>query len=53
MTLLWFVIWLISDLVGDRESLLFDPLNVWAWTLLGAVALDLSGTHARRPAKQR
>jgi hypothetical protein len=46
MTLLWFVIWLISDLIGSREPLLFDPVNVWAGTLLAAVALDLASIHA-------
>jgi hypothetical protein len=29
MTLIWFVAW-IYDLVGDRESLTFDPVNWWA-----------------------
>ena len=48
MTLLWFVIWLISNLVGDREPLLFDPVNWWTGTLLLALALDLSGVHAAR-----
>ena len=48
MTLLWFVIWFISDHIGDREALVFAPADVWAWTLLGAVALDLSSSHARR-----
>ena len=47
MTILWFVIWFISDHIGDREPLLFDPVNVWAWTLLGAIALDLGGGFAR------
>ena len=42
MTLLWFVIWLISDLVGDNEALTFDPVNGWAATLILAAALDLS-----------
>jgi hypothetical protein len=27
MTLLWFVIWFISDRIGDREPLTFDPLT--------------------------
>ncbi len=53
MTLLWFVVWLISDNVGGRAPLLFDPVNTWAWTLIGAIALDLSGGHARRGAKTR
>ena len=46
MTLIWFVIWLICDLVGDDEVLTFDPVNVWAGTLLLAIALDLSRQHA-------
>ena len=46
VTLLWFVIWLICDLVGDREPLLFDPVNIWTGTLLAAVALDLARGHA-------
>ena len=45
MTILWFVVWLVFNLVGDRESLEFDPVNWWAGTLLAAVALDLSKTH--------
>lgn len=47
MTILWFVIWFIWDRVGDREPLLFDPVNIWAATLLAAVALDLGGIHGR------
>jgi hypothetical protein len=46
VTLLWFVIWLICDLIGAREPLLFDPVNIWAGTLLAAVALDLARSHA-------
>ena len=42
MTILWFVVWLISNLIGEREPLLFDPLNWWAGTLLAAIALDLN-----------
>ena len=48
MTLLWFVIWFICDLIGDREVLTFDPVNWWAGTLLLAVAVDLSARHARK-----
>jgi hypothetical protein len=29
MTIVWFVIWLVADLIGDREPLRFDPLNWW------------------------
>ena len=46
MTLIWFVVWLISDLVGDEESLTFDPVNWWAGTLLLGIALDLCPQHA-------
>lgn len=47
MTLLWFVVWLISDVIGGKESLLFDPVNGWTATLILAVGLDLSAAHAR------
>ena len=46
MTLLWFFIWLVCNLVGDKEVLTFDPVNWWAGTLLFAVAVDLAGIHA-------
>jgi hypothetical protein len=46
VTLVWFVVWLIWNLVGDRESLTFDPVNWWAGTLILAVALDLGRQHA-------
>jgi hypothetical protein len=42
MTLLWFVIWFVADLVGDSEALTLDPVNAWAATLILVVALDLS-----------
>ena len=45
MTLLWFIIWLVSNLIGDSESLTFDPVNWWAGTLLFTLALDLSRQH--------
>lgn len=47
MTLIWFAVWLAYNLVGDEEPLVFDPVNVWAGTLLLAIAVDLSGIHAR------
>ena len=47
MTLLWFVVWLISNVFGDHEPLLFDPVNWWTGTLLGAIAIDLSRQHAK------
>jgi hypothetical protein len=46
MTLLWFVIWLISDHTGSRAPLRLDPVNVWTTTFLLAVALDLARAHA-------
>jgi len=46
VTLVWFVVWLVSDLVGDRESLTFAPVNWWAGTLLLCLALDLARQHA-------
>jgi hypothetical protein len=41
MTLIWFVIWFVADRIGDREALLFDPVNVWTGTFLLALALDV------------
>ena len=50
MTIGWFIVWFVSDRVGDRESLVFDPPNVWTATFLLAVALDLARpTIARKP----
>jgi hypothetical protein len=48
VTLVWFVIWLICNLIGDNEGLTFDPVNWWAGTLLLAIAIDLGAAHARR-----
>ena len=42
MTVIWFVIWLIANNIGDHEPLTFDPLNVWAATLILAIALDIN-----------
>ena len=42
MTLVWFVIWLIANIVGDNEPLELDPVNVWAGSLILAIALDLN-----------
>jgi hypothetical protein len=36
VTLLWFVIWLIWNTIGDNEPLTFDPVNFWAGSLLFA-----------------
>ena len=46
MTLLWFLIWLVANIVGDNEPLLFAPVNWWAGTLILAIALDLGRQHA-------
>jgi hypothetical protein len=46
LTILWFVVWLVSDLVGARAPLRFDPVNVWAGTLILAAALDLNRSVA-------
>lgn len=46
MTLLWFVIWLIANTIGDSEPLTADPVNVWTGTLILAAALDLARQHA-------
>jgi hypothetical protein len=52
MTIVWFVVWLIADLVGDTESLHFDPVNFWAGSLILAAALDLNRSLATsRPPK--
>jgi hypothetical protein len=47
MTFVWFVIWLIANNVGGNEPLTGSPVNAWLATLILAVALDLSASHAR------
>lgn len=42
MTFVWLVVWLVADLIGDKEPLLFDPVNWWAGTLILAVAVDIN-----------
>ncbi len=46
MTLVWFIVWLISNVIGDHETLSVDPVNWWTGALLLAVALDLGRQHA-------
>ena len=46
MTILWFFVWFVCNLVGDKEVITFDPVNWWAGTLLLAIALDLGRQHA-------
>jgi hypothetical protein len=54
MTLIWFVVWLIANVIGDHEELSAAPVNWWTGTLLLAVALDLARQHApARPARSR
>lgn len=53
MTIIWFIVWLIANNVGGHEPLLLNPVNAWAATLLLAIALDLSGSHARGTQKSR
>lgn len=48
MTILWFLIWLIANLIGGNEPLLLDPVNAWAATLILAIGLDLGAAHAVR-----
>jgi hypothetical protein len=48
MTLIWFVVWLIANNIGDNEPLLFDPVNWWTGTLILVIALDLSRQHVPR-----
>jgi hypothetical protein len=42
MTILWFAVWLVADVIGDHEPLVFDPVNWWAGTLILAVAIDIN-----------
>jgi hypothetical protein len=53
MTLLWFIVWLIANVIGDNEPLVFDPVNWWAGTLILAAALDLARQHAPERASSR
>jgi hypothetical protein len=46
MTLLWFVVWLIWDIVGDNEPLTADPVNFWTGSLIFCAAVDLARQHA-------
>jgi hypothetical protein len=52
LTLVWFVIWLVANNLGDSEPLIFDPVNWWAGTLILVAALDLSRQHVPVPAKR-
>jgi hypothetical protein len=47
MTLIWLIVWFIANQIGGHEPLMLDPVNAWTATLILAIALDLSATHAR------
>ncbi|WP_217914870.1 hypothetical protein [Miltoncostaea marina] len=51
MTIIWLIVWFVADRIGDREPLLFDPVNVWTGLLLAAIALDLGAAHATSSAR--
>jgi hypothetical protein len=53
VTLVWFVIWLIANNIGDHEVLTTRPVNWWTGTLLLTIALDLSRQHAERRKHRR
>jgi hypothetical protein len=42
MTIVWFIVWLIANNIGDAEPLRFAPVNWWAGTLLLVIALDIN-----------
>jgi hypothetical protein len=48
MTFVWLIIWFVANNVGAHEGLALDPVNAWMGTLLLAIALDLSASHAGR-----
>ena len=53
MTFIWFVVWLIANNVGAHEPLVANPVNAWLGTLILAVALDLSASHATAGARSK
>jgi len=53
MTFVWFVIWFAANSFGDSAPLRFDPVNIWAGTLLLAIALDLARAHVTSAAGRR
>jgi hypothetical protein len=42
VTIAWFVIWLVANVIGGDEPLRLDPVNAWTATLILAIALDLN-----------
>jgi hypothetical protein len=53
VTLIWFIVWVIANNIGSHEPLLFNPVNTWTATLILAIALDLSASHARGEQRSR
>jgi hypothetical protein len=53
MTFLWFIVWLVSDLIGDSEHLTAAPVNAWTATLILSVAVDLGAQNARQAGRRR
>jgi hypothetical protein len=51
--LIWFIVWLIANNAGGHEPLLFTPVNAWTATLILAIALDLTASHARAGEKSQ
>ena len=52
MTLIWFVVWLMANSIGDHAPLSTDPVNTWRGTLIFAIALDLARQHTRLPRRE-
>lgn len=48
MTVVWFIVWLVANNIGDHEPLRLDPVNFWTGALILAIAIDLAGGHARK-----
>jgi hypothetical protein len=48
LTLVWFIVWLVANLVSGNEPRTFDPVNFWAGALILAIALGLAASHADR-----
>jgi hypothetical protein len=49
MTIAWFIIWFIANLIGGDEPLKLDPVNAWTATLILAIALDVNRPHWMGP----
>jgi hypothetical protein len=45
MTIAWFVIWFVCNLIGGDEALKLDPVNGWTATLIFAAAIDINRPH--------